>query len=80
MATMVRTVARPVLDLLDVADELGPHDDDLGACVVDDLQHLGGRQPPVHRDVDGPELGQAEGDLEEFGAVLLDERDPVTGY
>ncbi len=68
-----------VLDGLDVAEELRPDHDDLGAGILDDLQHLGRGQPPVHRDADGPELGQSEGDFEEFGAVLLDERDPVTG-
>jgi len=63
-----------------VADELRPHHDDLGACILDDLQHLGWGQPPVHRDVDGPELGQSVGDFEKFGAILLDECNPVTGY
>ena len=47
-------------------------------CVVDDLRHLGRGQPPVHGHADRAELGQAESDLEELGAVLVDERDPVT--
>ena len=66
-----------VRDVFDVTEELGPDDDHCSTGVVDDLQHLGGRQPPVHGDDDGPELGQSECDFEEFDAVLLDERDPV---
>ena len=34
-------------------------------------------QPPVDRDADSAQLGQTESDVEEFGAVALDERHPV---
>jgi hypothetical protein len=62
-----------------VAHEVGPDDDDPGLGVGDDLGHLRRRQAPVHRDVDGVELGEAERDVEELQAVLVDEGHAVAG-
>ena len=47
------------------------------AGVVDDVLHLGGSQPPVHRDSDRAELGEGEDDVEELRAVAFHDRHPV---
>ena len=60
-----------------MAEELGSHDDDPGLRILDDVQHLRWREPPIHRHANGTQLGEAADDFEEFGAVLLDEGDPI---
>ncbi len=68
---------QPILDRLEVTEELGAHHDDPRLRVLDDVQHLRRREPPVHRHANGAQLGQATDDVEELGAVLLDVGDPV---
>ena len=68
---------QPILDRLEVTEELGAHHDDARLRVLDDVQHLRRREPPVHRHANGAQLGEATHDVEELGAVLLDVGDPV---
>jgi hypothetical protein len=62
---------------LHVSEELRADHDHLRLRVIDDVQHLRRGQLPIHGYADGSEFGESTDDLEEFGAVLLDERDPV---
>ena len=67
------------LDLVEVGRELLADEEHLGAGVVDDLAHLGRRQPPVHVDQHRVDLRGREGQLEVVGPVLLDARDAIVG-
>ena len=63
--------------LLEVSEKVGTHEEDLGLGVIDDIGHLGGRQPPVHGHVDDIGLAAPEEHLEVLGAVLVQEGDPA---
>ena len=68
-----------IFDRLHVTEELRADHNHLRLCVIDDVQHLRRGQPPIHGYADGSEFGQSTDHFEKFGAVLLDERDPVAG-
>ena len=74
---MVLTVVSRSSIGFEMAEELGSHDDDLGLRILDDVQHLRRREPPVHRHANGTQLGESADDLEELCAVLLDEGDAI---
>ena len=66
---------QPVADLLDDGKVLFADEQDLGLGIVDDVQDLGRREPPVDRDHDAIGLGHAEQQLEEEVAALVEMRD-----
>ena len=60
-----------------MTEEFIADDDGARLRILDDVQHLRRREPPIHRNANGAQFREAEDDLEEFGAVLLDEGDAI---
>ena len=67
------------LECRQVLGELLVDDQDLRLGVVDDVGHLRGSQPPVHRNGHPIHVGRSEDHLEELDRVLVDEGHPVLG-